>query len=136
MTTRPPVRWKRALAWWPLWLAGSAAGLAVTLWFSLRSGESLVGDVGDKWQHLTGYGLLTLWFCGLVRREYHWRVLLACIAYGGLMEVLQGTLTVTRQADWLDVAANGSGALLAMVIGRMGLDRWAEWIERLGGQRS
>lgn len=134
MSFRWPTHWTRALAWWPLWLAGSSLGLALTLWFSLQPGGA-TQNVSDKGQHLAGYAVLTLWFCGLVRREYQWRVLLLCIAYSALMEVLQGTLTTTRQADAQDVVANSCGALIAMVLGRLGVDRWAEWLERLGGRR-
>ena len=134
MTSPARFVWARSLDWWPLWVIGSLLGLALSLWFSLRPGGVLL-HISDKWQHLAGYAVLMLWFCGLVRREYHWRLLLACIAYSALIEVLQGTLTTTREADPYDVLANGLGAVLALMIGRFGLDRWAEWIERRGGHR-
>lgn len=134
MTVRLPTRWTRSLAWWPLWITGSTLGVVLSLWFSLRPGGGVL-NVSDKWQHFAGYALLALWFCGLVRREYQWRVLLWCVAYSALIEVLQGTLTVSREADPLDVVANAGGACLAMALGRLGLDRWAEWLERLGGRR-
>jgi VanZ family protein len=126
----------RSLAWWRLWLSGSLLGVALSLWLSLGTAGPALSTVSDKWQHLVGYAVLTLWFCGLVERRHHWRLLLACIAYGGVMEILQGTLTTGRQADWLDVVANGSGALMAVMVARTGVDGWAQWLERLAGSRA
>jgi VanZ family protein len=115
-----------------LWLIGSFTGLAVTIWLSLRAPTSFMLDVSDKWQHGVGYAVLTLWFCGLVRRNRQWRVVLACAAYGIFMEILQGTLTPDRVADPYDAMANASGALIAMTLARLGFDRWAEGFEALG----
>lgn len=121
----------RALAWWPLWLAGSVTGVVISAWLSLGTAGPVIGSVSDKWQHLVGYAVLMLWFCGLFERRHHGRLLVACMGYGAAMEILQGTLTAGRQADWLDAAANASGVLVALMLARTGLDRWALWLERV-----
>ena len=36
----------------------------------------------------------------------------ACIAYGGALEIMQGTFFIQRTADLLDFIANGTGCLL------------------------
>ncbi|QEC51019.1 VanZ family protein [Anseongella ginsenosidimutans] len=40
--------------------------------------------------------------------------LLLCILYGGLIEILQGTIFTYRSADWLDWAFDIGGALLGL----------------------
>ena len=124
--------WGRDLRWWGLWGAGSLTGLAVTVWLSLRTPTQFALDISDKWQHGVGYAVLTLWFCGLVRRDRQWRVVLVCAGYGVLMEVLQGTLTPDRVADPYDALANASGAFFAVTLAKLGFDRWAEGCEALG----
>lgn len=44
------------------------------------------------------------------------RIMVIAILYGITMEVLQGTLTTTRHADMMDVVANTSGAILALIV--------------------
>lgn len=125
-------RWLRDLRWWWLWLTGSLVGLVVTIWLSLRTPTRFVIDVSDKWQHGVGYALLTLWFCGLVRPERQWRVVVVCAAYGVFMEILQGALTVDRVADPYDALANASGALVAVLLAKLGFAHWAAGCEALG----
>lgn len=38
------------------------------------------------------------------------------VAWGGLMELLQGALTVGRTADWFDFLANTCGALVGLLL--------------------
>ncbi len=77
-----------------------------------------VPDVGvsDKFSHLFTYFLLAGWF-GLLARD---RVMLgwtlaALIAYGALLELLQGQ-TGYRYAEWGDVVANSIGALAGVTL--------------------
>lgn len=80
----------------------------------------------DKWTHIAMY-LLT---CTVIWEEYlrrhrqlEWRKALllawvAPIAMSGLIEILQATCTGGRRSgEWLDFAANATGATLALVIG-------------------
>ncbi len=82
----------------------------------------------DKYVHaMFHFGFTLLWFAFLrlsVSRPLL-RAFLASVLYGGLIEILQSTLTTTRQADFADVLANTSGALLAVALIRWGLPRLA-----------
>ncbi|MBO4851337.1 MAG: VanZ family protein [Prevotella sp.] len=80
----------------------------------------------DKWTHIAMYLLTccTIWEEYLHRhRSVAWckAVLLAWAApvvMSGLIEVLQATCTGGRRSgEWLDFAANTTGATLALVIG-------------------
>lgn len=43
--------------------------------------------------------------------------LVVAVVWGGLMELLQGALTMGRTADWFDFLANSCGALLGLLAG-------------------
>ncbi|MDI1316186.1 VanZ family protein [Flavobacterium sp.] len=77
----------------------------------------------DKYVHATFHFVFTmLW------GTYFWKqqnelqlpkiaaVVFISISFGILIEILQETLTTTRQADLLDVAANIIGALIALLV--------------------
>ncbi len=81
----------------------------------------------DKWTHLLMYGGT----CSVIWWEYiknHqsldfekllFYAVLAPMAMGGLLELLQAYCTTTRNGDWLDFAANSCGVLLAVAVGRV-----------------
>lgn len=126
---------RAGLRWWPLWAFGSALGLVLVIWFSLRPGGVAIGWVhADKVNHALGYLLLSLWFLGLAARDRAWRVVVACIGIGILMELLQGWLTSTRLADPWDMLANAGGVVSGLLLARLGLDHWATWVERRFGR--
>jgi len=117
-----------------LWLAGAlliAGGIVIG---SLLPGP-VVATVGidDKFEHAGAYFALTLWLAGLVvRRRYAWAAL-AAFALGAAMEAAQGLLTVTREAEGLDLVANCAGIALALALAYLGLGGWAGRLERLLG---
>jgi glycosyltransferase involved in cell wall biosynthesis len=41
-------------------------------------------------------------------------VILLCIAYGGLLEIMQATIFSHRSGDWLDFIANSFGCLMGL----------------------
>lgn len=77
----------------------------------------------DKYVHVTFHFVFTLLW-GLYSRQRNGKVKLRkiiavvfiSIAYGLLIEGLQETITATRHADLLDVLANLTGALLALLL--------------------
>ena len=108
---RHPINWAR------LWRAGGWLGVALTLAFSL--GPPTVGEDEsqlDKLAHLAGYAVLMFWWAQLVTRR-RWRLALAVMAFGGVIELLQG-LTPERQPDPLDALANAAGVLLGWLVAR------------------
>lgn len=109
------------------WLLFIAWGVLV-LWLSLMPNppsidNSLLG--WDKFEHGAAYSFLTIlagWAFGYFRlsAKLRWSTAAAVtIGIGALLEVLQGTFTKTRTAEWGDLMADAIGAgiilLLAMV---------------------
>ena len=72
----------------------------------------------DKWIHLGMYFLLTL--VGLfdinkIRQKNLYQVVIVCIVYGGVIEILQ-YFSLTRHPSWADLMANIVGCILAYFI--------------------
>jgi len=74
----------------------------------------------DKIVHFLFYLIFViLW--GLAKKQSYFKIkydlliVLIAIVYGIIIEVLQGVLTVTRQADFYDALANSLGAFLGFV---------------------
>jgi len=102
------------------------AALVVVLILSLwPTPEPLPLNTGwDKTDHVAAFAALGL--LGLPAwPQLRARVLLGLVAYGGLIELLQG-LTVYRQADWGDLLADAAGGALAAML-------YAGWLRWRGG---
>lgn len=79
----------------------------------------------DKVQHIVAFGGVTFW--GLLAFAHHQRLTMIGLAlFGGLMEVLQGLFTVTRQPSVFDWLADIVGILLAWWL----LHRLQRWLNR------
>ena len=97
---------------------------------SLVPGPALQGvAVGDKLLHAGSYCLLMLWFGGLYARRRQVVVALALFALGCTLEALQAA-TTTRSFDLRDMAANGSGILIGLVLTATLLEGWCQRFER------
>lgn len=77
----------------------------------------------DKMQHALAYGLLTAvggWVL-FAHISSRWRIWLGAALFavfcGGLLEILQGLLTRTRQPDILDLLADGVGIVIVAALG-------------------
>lgn len=86
-------------------------------------------EFNDKVLHLAIFALLAGWFGALVTDARRWQLMLALMAYGLLIEVLQ-SFTAYRSAEWLDSLADGAGILLGWLLLRAGLVRWPQWLAR------
>jgi VanZ family protein len=89
----------------------------------------------DKASHLVGHGLLALYFSGLVERRSWWKIFLFFLAFGAAIEVAQYSMNAGREGDPRDVVANSIGALLGLLVGRLGAARWPELAAWLLGRR-
>ena len=74
----------------------------------------------DKVYHAITYFFLMLsWLYTFHKKEAFNKnvkyVILACFIYGIIIEVLQGVTTTYRTASYLDMLANGSGVVLAVL---------------------
>ena len=72
--------------------------------------------------HVLAYGTLMLWFLQLYPVSQRPIIALCLVALGGLLEILQAFIP-ERDADYLDVLANGTGIVLGWVLGRTRLAR-------------
>jgi len=90
----------------------------------------------DKWGHGITFAALALWYTGQYARHLYWRLALALLIYGALIEVLQ-SMTTYRTAEWGDLAADGLGIVAGIVIALFGAGAWSlraeNWLKkRLG----
>ncbi len=89
----------------------------------------------DKWAHGLTFVVLAIWFAGQYSRAAYWRIALGLLAFGMLIEVLQG-LVRYRMAEWLDVGADALGILIGLLLALAGLGGWClrfeEWRDNRG----
>ena len=75
-------------------------------------------EYDDKVYHIIAYTILTLiWYFALNIKSFNktlFYLAVGCIAFGIVIEALQGKLTVYRVSDSMDVVANVVGVLLAL----------------------
>lgn len=125
MTARP----LRHLTYWRL--LGRLLVVAM-LMLALLPAPQVVGAVpfGDKIGHVLGFAALMLWYAQIYggARE-RLRCVLACVAFGLTIEVLQA-LTPYRSAEFADLAADALGAVLGWLVARGPFGDLFTWVER------
>ncbi|WP_233269855.1 VanZ family protein [Polaribacter sp. L3A8] len=72
----------------------------------------------DKLYHLSAYFTLSLcWLLSFYRKPtLKYVIVISCIIFGIIIEVLQATLTVYRTGDYKDAFANTIGILLGLFV--------------------
>jgi len=106
------------------WYAATLSGAVTLLYFCLTPIPPQVeGPLGwDKLQHAIAFGFLAfLLFKSLEARQISTRfssffAFFGSVLFGGLIELLQGWLTLNRKAEWLDLAADSLGALAVTIL--------------------
>ena len=83
----------------------------------------------DKFLHAFGFTILALWFSGQYTRADYWRLGLGLVLFGGLIELLQLMISY-RTAEWLDLAADGAGIVIGLVIASLGVGGWSMRLEQ------
>ncbi|MEN8856448.1 MAG: VanZ family protein [Flavobacteriaceae bacterium] len=88
----------------------------------IKTDNILLGSFSnsDKVYHAIAYFFLMLsWLYTFHKKEAFNKnvkyAILACFIYGIIIEVLQGVTTTYRTASYLDMLANGSGVVLAVL---------------------
>jgi VanZ family protein len=80
----------------------------------------------DKIYHLIAYFILAitwlLWLKTKQKKDKYF-VILACIIYGIIIEVLQEKLTMYRTGDVFDFLANSSGIVLALLVFNLKIEK-------------
>ena len=119
--------------WWGLGFFLVFAAIVVCL----APGTEIPGvfEWNDKLSHLTGHAVLALYFAGLVQRRSWWKILLFLLVLGSLIEVAQYSMHWGRDGNVPDEIANAIGAVLGLVLARLGLSRWPEFAAWLLGLR-
>ena len=120
--------------WWALGVVLVAAAIVICL----LPPEDIAAPLewNDKASHLAGHGALALYFSGLVPRRSWWKIFVFLLLMGIAIEFAQYYMHAGREGDPRDVIANSLGALLGLLIGRLGLARWPDWAAWLLGQRA
>lgn len=108
-----------------LWIALSILWLGLVMDVSLEANPPNVMFVsyGDKLAHMTTYFCLMLWFAQIFSRENHKYAGAMLIAFGLLIEVLQGAFTATRSFELADMAANCTGLVLGWLAASTNISR-------------
>ncbi len=115
------------------WFAMGVVFGLLTAVVCLMPGNNLpdLRGVSDKVEHFAAFALLSFWFSSiLVRRDLLWMALLLLV-FGGLIEIAQELMRWGRRGELADVAADGGGIVLGMLLALTPLGRWASWMERL-----
>ena len=104
-------RWRGYFRW------AFAAGLVLVMALSLAPPQLPLPTTGwDKANHALAFAILAVLGLASYPRRMT-LVLLALLAYGGLIEVLQG-LTPYRTAEWLDLGADSVGLAIGSMLTR------------------
>lgn len=97
--------------YWVFWSLSVIATISLLSLYPLGQLPAVPGS--DKTHHVIAYSVLA--FPVAIARPRHWIVIvLGYFLYSGLVEVLQPM--VNRYGEWLDLAANGFGLLLGVVV--------------------
>lgn len=72
----------------------------------------------DKIYHLIAYFTLTFFwlFSFYKKKKLKSIIVILCISYGVIIEILQGICTTYRTADFKDIIANALGCILALLL--------------------
>ena len=120
--------------WWTL---GAQLVIAATIICLMPSTEMPHEfELNDKLSHVIGHGSLALYFSGLVPRRGWWKIFVFLLLFGISIEFAQYYMRAGRDGDPRDVIANSLGALLGLLLGRIGLARWPELAAWLLGRRT
>ena len=123
MTERITVRPSGRLRWHRAWVALGGAIMLWVLWMALRPdpGITLGFPYGDKLLHAATFTCLMGWWGNVYseRRSRSWAAL-GCLAFGIFIEFAQW-LDPPRDADALDVLADGAGIVIALLLLRTSL---------------
>lgn len=113
-----------------LWILGGICLVIAIAVLSLMPGNQLP-EVGlwDKFQHILAYVALAFWFGGITTRRCHAWIAAGLMAFGALIELLQGRMGWGRQADLFDLGANAAGIAAGLLLTLTPLGRWARWLE-------
>ena len=118
--------------WWAVGVVLVAVALVVCLLPVRQLPQSF--SLNDKLSHMLGHAALAVYFAGLVPRSSWWKIFIFLLFFGVVVELAQYHLPLGRQGEVLDLVANASGAVLGLLLGRLGLARWPELADKWLGR--
>ena len=127
----PSLRYPRA--WFG---AGLLIATVITVTSLLPARDLPALGISDKVEHAVAYALLAFWFASVMARRDFVYLALALLAFGGGIEIAQGLMGLGREADLLDLAADGVGIVAGVVLAATPLGGWAKVIEDLLDRRA
>lgn len=99
-----------------LWIGRALIVVILVLSLGRLGPAGLPVPNGDKWGHLLAYAALSFWYASFI---FDWRGRIwragAFVALGAMIEGLQ-SLTAYRSAEWADLAADGAGVALGLIL--------------------
>ena len=90
-----------------------------------------MGGISDKFEHVVGYSVLSLWFAGIYPKSRYPMIGVALLVMGIVIEGLQGAMKVGREADLRDVYANSLGIVCGLALALAWFGGWAQRVEGL-----
>ena len=87
--------------------------------------------LSDKIRHAMSYALLAFWFASVVVRRDFLALIVALVAFGGLIELAQEWMHLGRRAEMGDLLADVAGIGVGVVLAATPLGTWAYKIESL-----
>ncbi len=94
--------------------------ISITILSLIKDDNLSISSESDKINHLIAYFCLTFsWLYAFSKKKtFHKKIkyiILACIIFGIIIEVVQGTATSHRTASFLDIVANTIGVVFAVL---------------------
>lgn len=115
------------------WLIGAWSLVGVVAYLSLMPNPPTPFEfrMFDKVEHGIAYAAMSWWFCQIYQsaRSRLW-VCVALLAYGVLIEILQG-MTGYRYFEYADMLADGVGVVAGLLLARTVLGRVFVLIEKI-----
>jgi VanZ family protein len=95
--------------------------IAIISLISLKGVHLLKTQNSDKYGHFLTYFILGLSWLKAIKNPFrknsiNYIIIFLIICYGIILEVLQDVLTTYRQADLLDIIANSTGVIFALIL--------------------
>ena len=84
--------------------------------------------LSDKFMHIAAFTFLAVWFSGQYEKKSYWRIAVGLMAFGILIELVQGTISY-RTSEWLDLLGDAAGIAAGLIIAMLGVGGWSVWVE-------
>lgn len=86
-------------------------------------------NISDRVMHIVAFTFLAVWFSGQHERRSYWRIALGLIAFGVLIELVQGTISY-RTSEWMDLVSDTAGITTGLIIAVLGVGGWSMRVEK------